>query len=71
MTLQDVAGNSATATLSGVNPAGVAGSEINLALTDPSGGHIGTTTATFVDVPSGWTLSEGTDNGDGTWSVSD
>ncbi|WP_341486571.1 VCBS domain-containing protein [Pararhizobium sp. A13] len=49
-------------------PAGVAGAPINLGLTNPAG-HVGVVTLTIAGVPSGWTLSEGTDNGDGTWSV--
>ena len=49
-------------------PAGVAGSPINLALTDPAD-HIGTVTVTIAGVSSGWTLSEGTDNGDGSWTI--
>jgi hypothetical protein len=49
-------------------PAGVAGEPVNLALTDPAD-HIGSVTLTIAGVPSGWTLSEGTDNGDGSWTV--
>jgi Ca2+-binding RTX toxin-like protein len=51
-----------------LGPAGVAGSPINLGLSDPAG-HIGAVTVTIGGVPSGWTLSEGTDNGDGTWTL--
>jgi hypothetical protein len=40
-----------------------------LALTDPSADHIGAVTVPLSGVPAGWTLSEGTDNGDGTWTV--
>ncbi len=49
-------------------PAGATGEPINLALTDLTD-HIGTTSITLAGVPSGWTLSEGTDNADGTWTV--
>ncbi len=31
--------------------------------------HIGAVTVTVVGIPAGWTLSEGTDNGNGTWTV--
>ena len=48
-----------------LGPAGVAGSPINLGLTDPAG-HVGAVTVSIGGVPSGWTFSEGTDNGDGT-----
>ena len=74
----DTAGNVAAATSytqeqfkggTHLNPAGVAGESINLALTDPSSDHIGGITITISGVPTGWTLSEGTDNGDGTWTV--
>ena len=49
-------------------PAGVAGEAINLGLTNPAD-YVGPITVTITGVPSGWTLSEGTDNGDGTWTV--
>ena len=66
----DLAGNVQNANSSTVNwPAGVAGSPINLALTDPAADHVGAVTVTIAGVPSGWSLSEGTDNGDGTWTV--
>ena len=51
-----------------LGPAGVAGSPINLALTAPED-HIGAVTVTIAGVPSGWSLSEGTDNCDGSWTV--
>ncbi|WP_194469103.1 VCBS domain-containing protein [Bradyrhizobium sp. CCBAU 51753] len=57
-----------TITLSVAKPAGVAGSEINLALNDPAD-HVGATTVTVTGVPSGWTLNEGTHNSDGSWTV--
>ncbi len=62
-----MAGNVTTVT--GTGPAGVAGEPINLALTDPPADHVGAVTLTIAGVPSGWSLSEGTDNGDGTWTV--
>ena len=67
--LVDLVGVSLT-TLSGANlaPAGVAGEAINLGLTNPTD-HLGSITVNISGVPSGWTMSEGTDNGDGTWSV--
>jgi hypothetical protein len=56
--------------LGGANlaPAGMAGEPINLGLTNPTD-HVGPITVNISGVPSGWTMSEGTDNGDGTWSV--
>ncbi|WP_246159109.1 calcium-binding protein [Reyranella soli] len=56
--------------LSGANlaPAGTAGQAINLGLTNPAD-HLGLITVNIAGVPSGWTLSEGADNHDGTWSV--
>jgi VCBS repeat-containing protein len=56
--------------LTGANlaPAGVAGEAINLGLTNPIH-HLGSFTVNISGVPSGWTLSEGTNNRDGTWSV--
>jgi hypothetical protein len=50
-------------------PAGVAGSPINLALTDPSGGQGGQISITVSGVPSDWSLNEGTNLGNGTWTV--
>jgi VCBS repeat-containing protein len=49
-------------------PAGVAGDPINLGLPDTAD-HVGPVTMTIAGVPSGWTLSEGADNGDGTWTI--
>ena len=46
----------------------MAGEPINLGLTNPTN-HLGAITLDVSGVPSGWTMSEGTDNGDGTWSV--
>ena len=49
-------------------PAGVSGSPMNLALTDPAD-HVGSVTVAIANVPAGWTLSEGTNNGDGSWTI--
>ena len=51
-----------------LGPAGVAGSPINLGLTNPVD-FVGAVKMTISSVPAGWTLSEGTDNGNGTWTV--
>jgi hypothetical protein len=51
-----------------ISPAGIAGSAIDLALTDASGtGALAT--LTISDMPSDWTLNEGTNNGNGSWTV--
>ena len=48
----------------------MAGSPLNLALTDPSGGQAtGPITLTSTGVPSGWSLNQGTNLGNGTWTV--
>ena len=52
-----------------LGPAGVAGSPINLGLTDYLGDQVGQVDFIIAGVPSGWILSEGTDNGNGTWTV--
>ena len=53
-----------------VVPAGIAGDPINLALTDPSGGQAtGPIHLTFTGVPSDWSINEGTNLGNGTWTV--
>ncbi|WP_256099002.1 beta strand repeat-containing protein [Burkholderia ubonensis] len=62
----DTAGNSRTSTH--VAPAGFAGSEINLALADPSG-HASDLAVTIAGIPSGWSLNAGTDLGNGAWLV--
>src|SRR5260370_16274475 len=55
---------------SNVPPAGIAGDPINLALTDPSGGQpTGPIQLTFTGVPSDWSINEGTNLGNGTWTV--
>jgi large repetitive protein len=51
-----------------VLPAGVAGSPINLGLINPAD-YAGPVTVTIAGVPSGWTLSEGAANGDGSWTI--
>ncbi len=51
-----------------IKPAGVAGSPINLALANPTD-LVGDITASISGVPAGWAISQGTDNGDGTWTV--
>ncbi|MEM5389553.1 Ig-like domain-containing protein [Paraburkholderia phymatum] len=62
----DLAGNTQSSTSKA--PAGTAGSEINLALVDPSG-HAADLTVTIAGIPSGWQLNAGTDLGNGTWAV--
>jgi hypothetical protein len=70
----DVAGNSASHSGSFQKqglitaPAGAAGEPIELALFNPQA-HTGSVTVHLSDVPSGWSLSEGTLNSDGTWTV--
>ena len=56
--------------LTGVNlaPAGVSGEAINLGLVNPAD-YAGDIIVTASGIPTGWTLSAGIDNGDGTWSV--
>ena len=51
-----------------LNPAGIAGEPINLALTDPID-HVGVVSLTISGVPAGWMLNAGTNNGGGTWTV--
>ncbi|MEI8720297.1 VCBS domain-containing protein [Mesorhizobium sp. ISC11] len=51
-----------------VAPAGAAGEAINLGLTNPAD-HVGSISVSISGVPVGWTVSQGIDNGDGTWSV--
>ncbi|MHC2273866.1 hypothetical protein ACVME8_000477 [Bradyrhizobium diazoefficiens] len=63
----DAAGNQTTLTTTA--PAGIAGESMNLGLVAPSSDHIGTFSITVAGVPSGWILNEGTNNGDGTWTV--
>ncbi|MBR1179847.1 VCBS domain-containing protein, partial [Bradyrhizobium sp. KB893862 SZCCT0404] len=53
---------------SGSFPAGVAGEPINLALMDPTGER-GEVTLVIKGAPSDWTISGGTQNPDGSWTV--
>ena len=69
VSVTDLAGNTAINSHTVTDPAGIAGQPINLALTDPTSDHVGAITVTVSGVPAGWTLSEGTHNGDGTWTV--
>ncbi|AYG63261.1 beta strand repeat-containing protein [Rhizobium jaguaris] len=65
----DLAGNAGTnSNVLTFKPAGISGEAMNLALSDPSH-HVGAVTLSIAGVPAGWTLSEGTHNADGTWSV--
>ncbi|MDL2402063.1 DUF5801 repeats-in-toxin domain-containing protein [Rhizobium mayense] len=50
-------------------PAGTSGEAMNLALSAPSD-HVGAVLVTVAGLHTGWTLSGGTQNADGTWSVS-
>ncbi|KNH24502.1 type I secretion protein, partial [Pseudomonas syringae] len=69
-TYTDLAGNTGVAFGPSTNlPAGVAGEPINLALNIPLAEISSLITVTIGGVPSGWTFSAGTDNGDGTWTV--
>ncbi len=58
-----------TTTIHFTAPAGAAGEPINLALADPSSDHLGALTVTVSGIPSGWSLSQGSNNGDGTWTL--
>jgi T1SS-143 domain-containing protein len=49
-------------------PAGVAGSPMSLGLTNPAD-DAGPVTAAIAGVPSGWSLSEGANNGGGSWTI--
>ena len=62
-----MAGNSSPTSTTA--PAGVAGHPIDLGLTDPSADRVGMVTTTISGIPAGWALSQGVDNGDGTWTV--
>src|SRR5439155_1054369 len=61
--------STASVTWSVSHPAGIAGSTINLALTDASTDPSDTITVTVTGVPSDWSLNAGTNNGDGSWTV--
>ncbi|WP_395016013.1 beta strand repeat-containing protein [Dongia sp.] len=49
-------------------PAGVAGEPINLALKNPEDA-VGPVTLSIRGVPAGWMLSQGVNNGDGSWTI--
>ncbi|WP_348652646.1 immunoglobulin-like domain-containing protein, partial [Bradyrhizobium sp. Mp19] len=66
VTITDAVGNSSSQTHKA--PAGVAGEPINLGLTDPTGNH-GEVSLTIAGAPSDWTISGGTHNSDGSWTV--
>jgi hypothetical protein len=63
----DAAGNQSAIVGPASAPAGIAGSPINLALTDLASGEA--VTLTISGMPSGWTLNQGTENSDSSWSV--
>jgi VCBS repeat-containing protein len=69
--LVDGDGDTASSTLeltANTLPAGVAGSPINLGLSNPAG-HVGPVTVAIAGVPAGWTLSGGADNGHAGWTI--
>jgi hypothetical protein len=51
-----------------IAPAGAAGEPINLALSAPTD-HADVVTVTLADVPHGWSLSSGSRNADGSWTI--
>ncbi|MGA8991963.1 MAG: hypothetical protein WB500_16555, partial [Rhodoplanes sp.] len=65
----DTAGNTLHFSVTGTQPAGIAGEPINLALSDPSGNQATPINVTVNGLPSGWTLNEGTRLDDGSWTV--
>jgi hypothetical protein len=70
-TLIDGDGDQATSTLdltASTLPAGVAGSPINLGLSEPAG-HVGPVTVTVAGIPAGWTVNGGADDGHGGWTI--
>ncbi|MGO4159005.1 beta strand repeat-containing protein [Cupriavidus sp. YAF13] len=74
-TERDAEGNLSTTTTAtetvhvGNGPAGIAGSAINLALSDPSTGPSEPVSITITGVPSGWVVNNGTDLGHGAWTA--
>src|SRR5439155_19595078 len=66
VTITDTAGNSSSQTHKA--PAGVAGQPINLGLLNPSDAY-GDIVISIKAVPLGWTLNGGTQNADGSWTV--
>ena len=66
----DLAGNAGAGNSSANFPAGTSGEAINLALASTvAASHVGPVALTISGVLEGWTLSDGTRNADGTWSV--
>ncbi|WP_212488921.1 DUF5801 repeats-in-toxin domain-containing protein [Bradyrhizobium liaoningense] len=66
----DLAGNTGATGASTNFPAGTSGEAINLALASTvAASHAGPISLTISGVLDGWTLSDGTHNADGTWSV--
>jgi hypothetical protein len=69
VTATDIAGNAGSQQILNA-PAGIAGSVINLGLTDlSSADHVGAITVTLSGVPLDWSLSDGIANSDGIWTV--
>jgi hypothetical protein len=64
----DIAGNLGAGATKKL-PAGIAGEPINLGLTDLSADNGGLTTVTIKNLPSDWTLNDGMQHADGTWTV--
>ncbi|GBG13993.1 uncharacterized protein NMK_1549 [Novimethylophilus kurashikiensis] len=71
VTAADSAGNvSGQASINNTKyPAGIAGEAINLALMDPTPDVADTISYTVNGMPTGWTLSMGVNNGDGSWTM--
>ncbi len=67
ITATDLAGNQTTITAKA--PAGTAGSPINLALANSAATSAGPISVAVSAVPAGWQLNEGTNLGNGAWSV--
>jgi hypothetical protein len=67
ITITDLAGNQTIQTQKA--PAGVAGSPIDLGLTDLSD-HSAPVTVSIAALPNGWTIAGATQNADGSWTVS-
>ena len=69
-TATDLAGNVSGQVSKSTNwPAGIAGESINLGLSHLSIAPLSPITLNISGVPSGWILSEGNNNGDGSWTV--
>jgi hypothetical protein len=67
LTAWEATGGTASAAFLDTGPAGAAGSQTNLALTDPSGVTGESVAVTIAGVPAGWSLNAGTNLGNGTW----